>query len=173
MSHRYKESMSKKWSTFLIIAVIIFILAGIIIGSNRQKQLGSSDLVEPSHETTELPSQDQVVLYYGNTCPHCKELEAWMEAEKIEEKISDKVRLQKKEVYQNQSNANELQNVAQSCGTAANGIGVPFLYAQGKCLTGTDQIEAYFQTLLQAAPSASRSGESSPSVQVTQGAAND
>jgi glutaredoxin len=34
-----------------------------------------------------LPAKDKIIFYYGITCPHCKDVEDWMEKNKIEGKI--------------------------------------------------------------------------------------
>jgi len=86
-----------------------------------------------------LPAEGEIVLYWGTTCPHCKVLKEWMAEKKIEEKV--KVIL--KEVYENRTNQKELMAVAGKCGIVANQVGVPLLYAEGKCMIGTDPIESY------------------------------
>jgi len=84
-----------------------------------------------------LPSSKEIVFYYGITCPHCKEVEQWMKEKKIEEKI----KVIKKEVYQNRANQQELSYVAQKCNLNPSMIGVPFLYSDGQCFIGTPDVE--------------------------------
>lgn len=122
--------MDKKiiFSTILV-SIIILIFAYILIGSSTKKQL--------EKENTFSPPKDEIVFYYGNTCPHCADVERWMRENKVEEKL----KIIKKEIYQNQANAQELDYVAQSCGLNPQRIGVPFLYADGKCYLGSDEVE--------------------------------
>lgn len=122
--------MNKKivFSTVLF-SIIVLILSYIVIGSSTKKQQEKNNSL--------LPAKNEIVFYYGNTCPHCAEVERWMRENKVEEKL----KIIKKEVYQNQANAQELDYVAQNCGLNPQMIGVPFLYADGKCYIGTDQVE--------------------------------
>ncbi len=117
--------MNKSILTFLIVLTIVSIISVIVLGSRNQRN---------KQITTESNT-----YFYGDTCPHCKELEAWMEENKIEEKLT----IVKKDVYNNKQNALELSNVAASCNIPANSIGVPFFYAEGECYIGTPDIQNY------------------------------
>jgi glutaredoxin len=116
--------------TTVFVSLIILIFGYILIDSFNKK---NTSLV---NENT-LPSPNQIVFYYGITCPHCKEVEQWMKEKKIEEKI----KVIKKEVYQNQANQQELSYVAQKCNLNPSMIGVPFLYTDGQCFIGTPDVE--------------------------------
>lgn len=113
-------------STVIIVSLFILILGWILIDSVDKK----------NQKNLKLPSKNSVVFYYGITCPHCREVEEWMKKNKIEEKI----KIEKKEVYQNKKNALELEKVAENCGLKTDSIGVPFLYADGKCFIGTPAV---------------------------------
>ncbi len=87
-------------------------------------------------------SSDQgIVYYYGEECPHCKDVAAFLE----ENKIAEKVRFEKKEVWHNRSNAAEMDGKAKICGLDKESVGVPFLFAEGKCYIGTPEVEGYFK----------------------------
>ncbi len=137
--------MKKKQAilTSAIILIIIGLISLVILGSKNkkvdtevvQKPAESLSSVSSSSLNTEVP-----IFFYGNTCPHCADVEEWMKENKIEEKIG----LVKKEVYDNRANSLELVKVAESCGLSTNSIGVPFLYTpEGKCLIGTPDIVGY------------------------------
>ncbi|MGF3555291.1 MAG: hypothetical protein ACQXXF_08545 [Thermoplasmatota archaeon] len=69
--------MEKKLvATISVLSVIILVLGYIIFGSQSKK-------------TTQIkiPSKNEIVFYYGATCPHCKDVEEWMKKNKVEEKI--------------------------------------------------------------------------------------
>lgn len=118
--------MDKKLiATVSILSIVILILGYIIFGSQNQK----NSQITP-------PSKDKIVYYYGETCPHCKDVREWMEKNKVEEKI----KIEKKEVWNNQINAQELNKVAEVCGLDTSSIGVPFLWADGKCYIGTPDV---------------------------------
>ena len=120
--------------TITLVLVVIGLLSVIVLGSRNKKS-------EPEavQNTQEVSSTKIPIFFYGNTCPHCDDVEDWMEENKIEEKI----KITKKEVYDNQQNARELTQVAQKCGLQTDSVGVPFLYAEGKCLVGTPDIINY------------------------------
>ncbi|MCR4326609.1 MAG: hypothetical protein NUV52_03065 [Candidatus Roizmanbacteria bacterium] len=112
--------------TLVLIIIITILLAAIVYGSKGNT---SRDLV----------------FYYGNTCPHCADVEEWMKKNNIEKKI----KIVKKEVYENKVNAMELEKKAKSCGLATDSIGVPFLYTpEGECLLGTPDIVNYLRDTL-------------------------
>ena len=124
--------MDKKiiWTT-VIVSLVILILGYILVDSSNKK----------AKIKVNLPSKDKIVYYYGLTCPHCKEVEEWMKKNKIEEKI----KVEKKEVWYNKENAAELQEVAKFCSLDPTSIGVPFLWADGKCYIGTPDVEKVLQ----------------------------
>lgn len=131
-----------KKQILLIIAVLGFIIGiGLIAGALGNSQVSLENL------------KDQTILYYGNTCPHCKELEEYIKTNKIEEKIT----FIRKEVFADLKNSRELSAVAKSCNIAENNIGVPFLYVKGTCFMGKDEIIPFFnkqieQTVITATP---------------------
>ena len=123
---------SAKIITIITILIIVGLLTVVVIGSKNKK------------DTSLLPSNNQneknvPIFFYGNTCPHCADVERWMQENKVEEKI----KITKKEVYDNQQNAQELTQAAEKCGLPTDSIGVPFLFAEGKCLIGTPDIINY------------------------------
>jgi len=81
----------------------------------------------------------KTVLFYGNTCPHCQDLEESFAKFGVEEKFS----FERKEVYENKSNANLMGVAAANCGLNPNRVGVPFLYAEDKCFMGVPDIQKY------------------------------
>ncbi len=87
----------------------------------------------------QAPTDLNPVLFYGNTCPHCKEVEKFID----DNKIKDKIKLDEKEVYDNSVNAQEMLKRAESCGLPTDNVGVPFLYADKQCFIGTPDVESY------------------------------
>jgi glutaredoxin len=77
-----------------------------------------------------------ITLFYGQECPHCVNVEKYIQDNKIDEKV----KLDKKEVYHNQDNAQKLGAIASGCGKDANQIGVPFLYDGKSCFEGQDEV---------------------------------
>jgi len=133
--------MDKKiiWTT-VVVSIVILVLGYILVDSSNKKNITKTT----SNFSVSLPAKDKIIFYYGITCPHCKDVEEWMEKNKIEEKV----KVEKKEVYQNQNNSKELSLVAESCGLNPNLVGVPFLWADGKCYIGTPEVERVLEEKL-------------------------
>lgn len=83
---------------------------------------------------------DNAILYYGNGCPHCAEVEEFIENNDFTFSI------EQKEIYQNKINAAEFNQVCSEEGVSLMSRGVPFLYAENECFIGDKQIISYLQT---------------------------
>ena len=81
------------------------------------------------------------IYFYGAECPHCKDIGAFID----DNKLLDKIRFEKWEVWHNKKNAAEMDGKAKICGMDERSIGVPFLFAEGKCYVGTPEVEGYFK----------------------------
>ena len=127
--------MDKKiiWTT-VVVSIVILVLGYILVDSANKK----------NNIKVQLPSKNKIIYYYGITCPHCREVEEWIKKNKIEEKV----KIEKKEVYQNQENSAELSFVAENCGLDTSSIGVPFLWADGKCYIGTPEVKKVLEEKL-------------------------
>ncbi len=86
-------------------------------------------------------SESQIVLYYGEGCPHCKIVDDYIEENKIGEKVS----FVRKEVYYDQENQEELVRRARECSVSDDSIGVPFLWDGKTCLIGDQDIINFFK----------------------------
>lgn len=117
-----------KFSSIITIVAVLGFFVGIFV------------LLQTSHP--KLPSSDKIILYFGNTCPHCKDLEKYI----TDNKMKEKVNFEEKEVYDNKANLAELTVVATSCNILQDQIFVPFMYAEGKCLVGVEDITTYLNS---------------------------
>ena len=68
-----------------------------------------------------------IVLFYGQGCSHCKNVDDFISQNKIE----DKFKFTRLEVWYNKNNQNILAQAAQKCGIQTGQVGVPFLYDGG------------------------------------------
>ena len=91
--------------------------------------------------TREDQSTDQIILFYGDGCPHCALLAEHIKENKFDEKIA----FSQKEIYHNRLNAKELEEKAKICGIPLDSIGVPFLWDGAKCLIGDEDIINFFK----------------------------
>ncbi|MCX6724148.1 MAG: hypothetical protein NT155_03210 [Candidatus Staskawiczbacteria bacterium] len=101
----------------VIIIIIIIVLVGVGFWA-WQSGIFSKVTVQPT------PLPPGIVLFYGDGCPHCKDVEDFISQNKIE----DKVKITRLEVWYNKSNVLLLGQIAQKCGVAGDSVGVPFLY---------------------------------------------
>ena len=81
-----------------------------------------------------------IVYYYGDNCPHCKNVAKFIE----ENGIADKVTFIKKEIS-NLSNSREFLDKANQCGISQKDAGVPLVFAEGKCYVGDADAIAFFK----------------------------
>lgn len=121
--------MNKK----IIIAAGIFILLSSLMIISSAK-----------NENKQEESSSGIILFYGDTCPHCKIVDAYVEENNVREKVD----FVDKEVYNNRANALDLQRKAGICGLPSKNIGVPFLFDGEKCLVGDKDIIDYFASKL-------------------------
>lgn len=87
-------------------------------------------------------SDGKVILYYSDTCPHCKNVEAFINENKVMEKYPI---LERKEAQINQGNLNEMMVKAKICGIPQNQLGFPLLWTGSDCLTGDVSIIDYLK----------------------------
>lgn len=112
-----------------IVAIIILLIVGIVIWG-MTSQNASAPIAEVNG----------TVYYYGAECPHCKNINKFLE----ENKISEKVTFTKKEVWHDSGNAKEMMAVANQCGINKNDVGVPFIFDNGTCVTGEPDVKKFF-----------------------------
>jgi glutaredoxin len=115
--------MNKQNIFYIILAVVIIVGFSLIFVLKKSKTNG------------------QIVLFYGDGCPHCENVDAFV----AENGIETKVPFVKKEVFNNQTNAAEMADFAKQCGLATDSIGVPFLWDGRNCFTGDIDIINFFK----------------------------
>ena len=119
--------------------IIIFIVVGVIIVAGIFWDF-SSGIFSPPVQATPLPAG--IVEFYGQGCPHCADVDAFVKANNIDQKV----KWTKMEVWYNKANQETLSQVAQKCNITANSVGVPFLYdGNGKCYIGEVDVENFLK----------------------------
>ena len=128
-------------ATLVLVLVSVGLLTIVIMGSQNKKnaEMVEAPISETAGVSTEVNNND-LVFFYGVTCPFCDDVEEWMRENGIEERVV----IIKKEVYENRANALELTKAAESCGMNTNSVGVPFLHTpEGECYVGSIDIINY------------------------------
>lgn len=82
-----------------------------------------------------------IILFYGEECPHCKNVEKYLD----ENKVAEKIQFSEREVYHDEANAALMAEKAKQCGYDENNLGVPFLWTEEKCFMGDVDIIQYFK----------------------------
>lgn len=114
---------------------IITIIIIVALGFGLFKLLSQ----KPSTVDT-LVSNPDLVIYWGEGCPHCEKVKQYI----TDNKSDQKVKIALKEVYYNKTNQQDLTSKAKLCPEidTSQGIGVPFGYipSTNKCLYGDQPI---------------------------------
>ena len=123
----------KKIVQIVILGGIIFIIATFYFLNEKKNR----ELLESA--------KDKMIFFYGETCPHCANVEKFFEENEIEKEIQ----FEEKEVYNDKNNAKLLILVAKrKCNLKENEIGVPFFWDGSKCIVGDQPIINYFKEKL-------------------------
>jgi glutaredoxin len=126
----------------LLTGILIFSFVVFAPKKNKtQNQPETNKSTTQENQQSQQNQESQIILFYGQGCPHCAKVEEYINENKVKEKIS----FEEKEVYYNQNNAKELGEKAKSCGLDQNEIGVPFLWNNGKCIIGDQDIIDFFK----------------------------
>lgn len=124
--------MNKKTKTSLALSAIIVLAAILSVwGFSKMKNDQKEAVLGDSN------NQTSIIIFYGKGCPHCKDLEDFIAKNNLDEKI----KTEKLEVWFNKENAKLLMAKAEECGIDKNKVGVPFIYSEGKCFSGTPDAE--------------------------------
>jgi hypothetical protein len=128
----------------IIITIILVILAGFLFwGFQTGFFTGSA--------TNATPLPAGIVLFFGQDCPHCIKVEAFIK----DNNIDSKIKITKLEIPFNGKTSPELVansvllvNTAQTCKMdITNGVGIPFLYdGTGKCFNGDVDVTNFLKT---------------------------
>lgn len=141
---------NNKIKNFIIIAILVIVVViGTIFAKNKfssAKNTSSNSAVTvaetntPSSNTNSNIQQraTDIILFYGDTCPHCKVVEEYIN----KNNITRYIKFQNLEVFNNQDNAKlmtEKQDLCKDLSADDKG-GVPFLYSSEKCVVGDQPV---------------------------------
>jgi len=121
--------MQKK--TFIVLSIILIIIA---IGAFWLYKVNNKPIAEKI-------SDSPITLYYRNDCPHCQNVEKFIEENNVEQKVA----FSKKEVGLNKKNADELLEKAKQFNLKLDAVGVPFLWDGQKAILGDQDIINFFK----------------------------
>jgi len=91
----------------------------------------------------QIPIPEGIILFYGQGCFHCKNVEDFL----VQNKIEDKIKFTRLEAWYNKDNQVILSEVAPKCGITSGTVGVPLLYdGNNKCFSGDVDVINFFKT---------------------------
>ena len=85
--------------------------------------------------------QSVTTYFYGEECPHCKDVRKFLDENDVESKYS----FVKREVWHDSANASLMREAANVCALQSKEIAVPFVFSEGKCLVGTPKVIEFFK----------------------------
>lgn len=143
--------MNKKTLILLIISLVIVVLGIFVLsGDGASRNFDPRAVAEKQNEAGTRLSEggggamqaeaEDLILFYGESCPHCKLVEDYIN----DNNVLDKIDLVRKEVYRDRGNSDELFARARECGIKTDSVGVPFLWNSGECLSGDKDIINFF-----------------------------
>lgn len=153
---KYKSMNKKLTIPSVIFAILIIVSVILIVKDNKNEIVSNPEIQNNQIDTGEVVTEDkkiesdssvapktqeEIILFYGDGCPHCAIVEEFIKENKIDEKIS----FSQKEVYFNKQNSSKLVEKAQICGFDTDSIGVPFLWDGTGCLVGDQDIVDFFK----------------------------
>jgi glutaredoxin len=115
---------------------IIFITIGVVVLVAGFWVWQSGFFGPNQSQVQPVPIPEGIILFYGDGCPHCKNVDDFMS----QNDILSKIQITQLEVYNDKDNQNILAQVAQKCGIATDQVGVPFLYDGQNCTVGDEPI---------------------------------
>lgn len=133
--------MNKKIIISTIFLIFVLVFSFFAFSKEKEKSKISESEINKTESQTESESENQIILFYGDGCPHCAIVEKYLKDNNVEEKIA----FSQKEVYYNEKNAKELESKAKICKISTGSIGVPFLWNGEKCLIGDQDIVEFFK----------------------------
>lgn len=136
---------------FILIVVFLFAVVSILEKQKSENLKSSYPVVSNITASTEniigsstknaTSSIVEEILFYGDGCPHCANVEKFID----ENGILGKTSLIEKEVYNNKDNFNQFSEKAKLCGISSNSLVVPFLWTGSECILGDTPIIDYFK----------------------------
>ena len=124
--------MSNKFPLVIALVTIIIFIGGIFLFSKNQTTPAS------------LPLPENYQYFWGNGCPHCANVEKFLESWNMR----DKVKIDKYEVWGNRDNANLMSSRASYCKLNLTNLAVPMLFTpDGKCIEGDEPIIDFLKNL--------------------------
>lgn len=94
-------------------------------------------------QTADITGKESIILFYGKECPHCQIVEEYIKSNKVDEKV----KFTQAEIFHNSNNQKIFVEKNKVCGVNnEKEMGVPLLWADGKCFSGQDKVIEFFKS---------------------------
>jgi glutaredoxin len=123
-----KNTMDKKVVSIIIALVIV--LGGVV----------AFGVVSSKKAAAPVADIQGTVYFFGAECPHCKKINEFLEKNDIASRVS----FEKKEVWNDKTNAAQMLQAATQCSIDKKDVGVPFVFDNGQCLIGEPDVRKFF-----------------------------
>lgn len=112
--------------------ILMVVLAIVVLG-------GASFLIfkNKKEEVQKTIDSSEMIFFYGQGCPHCVNVEKFLEENKS---VEEKVKFEKLEVWKSKENARLMTERARNCGLSEKELGVPLFWDGSRCLIGDTDI---------------------------------
>jgi glutaredoxin-related protein len=117
----------KKTLIPMIIAGAFVIILVVVLFINQSKNLPNG-------------TPNMTTLFYSETCPHCKNVEAFI----AENKIAENVTFDKKDAW-DAKNSDTFLAVITACNIQKDQAGIPLVWDNGKCYMGEPDVMSFFK----------------------------
>lgn len=127
----------KKFPILIGVITVLIIVGGVFLASKNSSPKTYPPPVNPTY-------------YWGNGCPHCANVEEFLNSwDPPAGEAGKKVQIDKKEVWGSSANARELEARYEYCKiTNPSEMGVPLLFTpDGKCYSGDVEIINYLKNI--------------------------
>ncbi|MDX9913001.1 MAG: nitrophenyl compound nitroreductase subunit ArsF family protein [Candidatus Moranbacteria bacterium] len=104
-----------------------------IIGEKASAQADDKDV-----------EKKDIVFYFSDDCPECTNIEKYL----MENDVKNKIGFEEKNIDKNEVDAQQMAEDAMYCNVDEESFGAPFLWAEGKCYTGEQDIINFFDDSL-------------------------
>ncbi len=144
----------KKFKVLFVLLAAFFILPFAVFAEGEEEATENTETAETTEatETTENEESKEVKIYFfrGEGCPHCQEAEEWFKS--IEEEYGSFFEIVDYETWQDEKNAELMQQVAEARKEKAEGV--PYIIIGDKSWNGftesyeeemIDQIKKVFE----------------------------
>ncbi|MBD3244499.1 MAG: hypothetical protein GF335_00715 [Candidatus Moranbacteria bacterium] len=119
-------------SFIAIIATLVLVIIGLILLNDYSKKNEAS---ESPYDTISGIKKDFYYLFVGETCPHCRKVEEFIQENKLKESLDIKIL----EVTFHEENVKFYDEAEEKCQENLGGS-VPVLYHNEKCILGDTPI---------------------------------